>query len=564
MVRVRRLISVFLLLASCVAWAGSGLAADERRDVIAPRGVVTSASPLASRIGADILKNGGNAFDAAIATAFAISIAEPGLSSIGGGGFALLYNAKEKKTYMIDFRDTAPAKAREDFYELDDKGQVKGNIKATGWYSVAVPGNVAAMEEIHKRFATKKWNELIDPAVKLLEDGVPVNKTLNEFVMNTLDRIETSRTKEFFHKTFFKDDLPLEVGEKYYAPDLAKTLKILAAKGGRAFYQGEIADKIADAFAKNADGWITGEDLANYKVVMREPLQTTYRDKFTVVSVPPPAGGLTVVEILNILENFDLKKMGHGTADTVHTMIEAQRLAFADRSLYLADPAFKEIPLKIIAGKKFAKSRAGLIKPDKALARPVKAGETDKLAGNTTSFSVIDKDGNMVTITQTINHFMGALIVPEGTGILMNNQMNAFTTRPGRTNSVEAGKRPLSSMSPTLVLKDGKPFLTVGSPGSTRIVTTVANILVNVIDYGMNLQEAIDAPRFHNSNLRKTAVEARWSPEIRKALEDKGHEIEVYKEMDLFFGGAQGAMILPDGTVQGCADPRRSGQAVGY
>ncbi len=563
MIRTRRLISALLVAVVCFVWSGTGLAAEERRDVIASRGVVTSASPLASQVGADVLQKGGNAFDAAIATAFAISIAEPGLSSIGGGGFALLYNAKEKKTYMIDFRDKAPAKAHENFYELDEKGRVKNNAKATGWYSVAVPGNVAAMEEIHKRFASKKWGELVQPAIGLLEQGVPVNKTLYEFILSALDRIEASPSKDFFQKTFFKDELPLEVGQKYYMPDLVKTLKIIAAEGGQAFYKGAVADKIVAAFAKNANGWISKEDLANYKVAMREPVQGTYRGKYQVVSVPPPAGGLAVIEILNILENFDLKKMGYGTPDTVQTMIEAQKLAFADKNHYMADPDFKAVPVKTLIDKKYAASRAALIKLDSTLKAP-KPGDVDALAGNTTSFSIIDKDGNMVTITQTINHFLGAAVVPEGTGILMNNQMNAFTTRPGRANSVQAGKRPLSNMAPTLVLKEGKPFMTLGSPGSSRIITAVSTILVNVIDYGMNLQEAIAAPRFHNSNLPKTTMEARWSPEIRKALEDRGQVLQIYKEVDLFFGGAQGAMILPDGKIQGCADPRRSGKAVGY
>ena len=562
MARLQRFFAILVVAVCCFA-SSAGAAGGERLDVTAARGVVTSASPLASRIGVDVLKKGGNAFDAAVATAFAISIAEPGLSSIGGGGFALLYNAKEKKTYAIDFRDKAPAKAHEHFYEFNEKGRIKNNAKATGWYSVAVPGNVAAMEAIHTRFGSKKWSDLVLPAARLLEQGVPVNSTLYEFLLNALGRIERSPSKDFFYKTFFKDDLPLAIGEKYYAPDLVKTLNTIAAEGGRALYTGSIADKITAAFATHADGWITKQDLADYTVALREPVRGTYRGRYAVVSVPPPAGGLSVIEILHILENFDLKKMGYGTPDTVHTMVEAQKLAFADKSKYMADPDFKAVPVATLVDKKYAASRAALIQMDSALKSP-KAGDVDALAGNTTSFSVIDKAGNMVTITQTINHFMGALVVPEGTGILMNNQMNAFADRPGRANSVQAGKRPLSNMAPTLVLKDGKPLLTLGSPGSTRIITAVSTILVNVIDYGMNLQDAIAAPRFHNSNLPKTYLEARWSPEFRKALEDKGHTLEIYKEMDVFFGGAQGAMILPNGKIRGCADPRRSGKAVGY
>ena len=564
MVLWKKVFSFFAVAAAVTMFSSPGIAAD-KRDVIAANGVVASAHPAASQIGVEVLKNGGNAFDAAIATAFAIHVVEPNASGIGGGGFAILYDAKQKKSFVIDFRERAPGAAHETFYKLDEKGKVLNQAMSIGWYAAGVPGQVAGMEALHKQFATRKWADLMAPSIKLLDDGVTVNNTLHSMIMNYMDRMDKSPTKAFFDKTFFKDGLPLEEGAKYHNPDLAASFKLIAKEGAKAFYTGAIADKIAAAYAKNANAWITKKDLADYKVAMREPVQGTYRKDYQVVALPPPSsGGLTVIEMLNILEKFDLRKMGYASPDSVHAVIEAQKLAFADRGKYMGDPDHVTVPIKDLADKKFAAERAKLIKMDSAITGAEPGALLKDLKGNTTSFSIIDKAGNMITVTQTINDFFGAVTVPDGTGILMNDEMADFTAKPGQANSVKAGKRPLSSMSPVLVFKSGKPLMTMGSPGGPRIITAVANIILNVVDYDMNLQAAIEAPRYHNPNSAKTAMEARWSEELRKALTDKGQTLDMRKDVDLYFGGAQGVMIMPDGKLHGGADFRRGGQAAGY
>lgn len=537
----------------------------DKRDVIAEHGVVAAAHPLASKIGVEVLKSGGNAFDAAIATSFAISIAEPNASGIGGGGWAIVYDAKQKKSFVVDFREVAPLAANENSYPLDEKGKVKNDAMAIGWSASGVPGQVAGMEAMHKQFATKKWEQLLDPAINLLEGGVPVNATLHGVIINELGRIEQSPTKAFFEKNFLDGGLPLAEGAKYTNPDLVTSLKLIAKEGAKAFYTGAISDKITAAYAAHGNNWITKKDLADYKVIMREPVTGTYRTNYKIQAVAPPSsGGNAIIEILNILEKYDLKKQGVTNPDTVHAVIEAQKLTYADRNKYMGDPAFLDIPVKELLSKEFAAERAKLIDLKSSIKGAEPGALLKNLKGNTTSFSIIDKDGNMVTVTQTINSFFGSVTVPEGTGILMNDEMGDFTAQPGQPNSVQAGKRPLSSIAPTLVFKDGKPFMTLGSPGGPRIITALSNVIMNVVDHGMDLQEAISAPRFHNPNSEKTAIEGRWSPEVQKALTEKGQVLDVRKDVDLYFGGAQGVMILPDGKLHGGADIRRGGQAAGY
>lgn len=564
---VRKRLNGFLIsLVAVLVFAGACFAQGaDKRDVIAANGVVASAHPLASQVGSDVLKAGGNAFDAAVATAFAINVAEPNASGLGGGGFAILYDAKKKKSFVIDFRERAPAAAHETFYELDENGKVKNSAMTIGWYASGVPGQLAGMEALHKQFATKKWDELVAPAIKLLEAGIPVDATLHTMITNQLDRIEKSPTKAFFDKHFLDEGLPLPEGSTYTNPDLVASLKLVAKEGAKAFYSGAICDKIVAAYEKHGNSWITKQDLADYKVIMREPVSATYRAGYSIQSLPPPSsGGLTVIEILNIVEKYDLKKQGVSHPDTVHAVIEAQKLAFADRGQYMGDPDYVDVPVQDILSKQFAAERAKLISLDKAIEGAEPGALLKDLKGNTTAFSIVDKDGNMVTVTQTINDFFGSVTVPDGTGIILNDEMDDFSARPGRANSVQAGKRPLSSMSPVLVFKNGKPFMTMSSPGGPRIITAIANIIMNVIDHGMDLQEAIAAPRYHNPNTTKTAMEARWPEELQKALVAKGQQLDMRKDVDLYFGGAQGVMILPDGKLHGGADFRRGGKALGY
>lgn len=541
-------------------------AADIKRDVIAEHGVVAAAHPLAAQAGVEILKKGGNAFDAAIATSFVLNVVEPNASGMGGGGFAILYVAKEKKTYMVDYREMAPAKARPDVYKLDDKGKVLNSATTTGYFASGVPGQLRGMELLHKKFATQKWSDLVQPAIKQSEAGLPVTKNFNGIIMDNLERLDKySPSMDWFKKVFFKDGLPVQEGDVVKNTELTETLKKVAKGGPDVFYKGEIADKLDAFYAKYADGWITKADLARYEAKLREPVTTTYRGYSLVTSPPPSSGGLTLANILNIMEGYDVSGMGRSSTDFHHFFLEAQKLAYADRARYMADTDFVKVPMKGLVDKSYAAERRSLINPDQAIVG-LKPGDPNKYeSGSTTSFSVIDKDGNMITVTQTINDFFGSGVVPEGTGILMNDEMDDFVTNnPSSVNAPMPGKRPLSSITPTIVLKDGKPFMTLGTPGGPRIITTVAQIIMNVIDFKMDLQSAIVDARMHTPNASVAQVELPLDEATVNELKARGHNLNIRPERSPFFGGAQGIMILPDGSLHGAADNRRLGQAFGY
>lgn len=539
----------------------------QKRDVVAAQGVVAAAHPLAAQAGLEILKKGGNAIDAAIATSFALGVVEPNASGLGGGGFAIVYVAKEKKSYVVDYRETAPLAAKLSSYKLDEKGKPIDDAMGlvTGYQSVAVPGQLRGMEMLHQKFGSMKWAELMEPAIAQSEAGLKVSENFSGIITEELGRIsKNSPSYPWFKQTYYKEGLPAMPGDVVKNTELTASLKKIAQGGADVFYKGEIGDLIVKEYAEKGNGWLTKEDLANYKAVMREPVQGTYRG-YTVMTVPPPSsGGVALLEILNILEGYDLAKMGAGSADAMHVITEAQKLAFADRAKYMADPAFTRVPLVGLMDKKYAEERRKLI-DTKQVNNQIKAGEPGKYeSGSTTSFSVTDKEGNMVTITQTINHFMGSAVVPAGTGIILNDEMDDFTINPKSVNAPEPGKRPLSSMAPTIVLKDGAPFVTVGTPGATRIITTISNLIINLIDFKMDLQPAIVYPRFHNTNSPTTSIEGRIPQDVVKALEGRGHKFELKQDLDLFFGGAQGVLFAPDGKLHGGADPRRDGVAVGY
>lgn len=539
-------------------------AAENRRDAVGTQGVVAAAHPDAAKVGLEVLKKGGNAFDAAVATAFSLGVVEPNASGLGGGGFAIIYVAKEKKSYVVDFREMAPAKAKEDFFKRDEKGKIIGDVLTLGWYASGVPGETAGLEYINKKFGTMKWAELMEPAIKQAEAGIVVSNTLSKIVQEEFERSQKYPSKDFYAKTFYKDGLPVQPGDKVVNPEYAQSLKKIAAGGADVFYKGEIADAIEAAYAKDGNGFITKEDLANYKVKEREPIQGNYRGYDIVVVPPPSSGGITVLEMLNILEGYDIKKMGWGTPDHIHSFIETQKLAFADRGKYLGDPGFIKIPAAGMTDKKYAEEMRKRIDMQKAAAN-VKAGDpTAHEPASTTSFSIIDKEGNMITITKTINDFLGCGVVPAGTGIMMNNEMDDFSGQAGHINAPAPGKRPLSSISPVLVLKDGKPVLTVGSPGGPRIISAISSVLINIIDFGMDIQSAINAARYHNPNSAETAVEKNLPADTIKKLEERGHKISTRSELDLYFGGVQGIMVTTDGKLHGGGDPRRDGAAVAY
>ena len=541
-------------------------AAETKRDIFAERGVVAAAHPLAAQAGVEILKKGGNAFDAAIATSFMLNVVEPNASGMGGGGFAIIYVAKEKKTYFVDYREMAPAQARPDMYQLDEKKQPVNDAPKTGYYASGVPGQLRGMELMHKKFAKMKWADLVAPAIKQSEAGLPVTKNLNGIIMDELERLDKySPSMDWFKKVYFKDGLPVQEGDVVKNVELTETLKKVAQGGADVFYKGEIADKIDAYYAKKANGWITKADLMKYEARMREPVVGTYRGYTFYTAPPPSSGGLTLANMLNVMEGYDIAKMGRTSTDFYHYFLEAQKLAYADRARYMADSDFVKVPMNGLAAKEYAADRRKLIDPEQA-GTAVKPGDPAKYeSGSTTSFSIIDKDGNMITVTQTINYFFGAGVVPDGTGILMNDEMDDFVTNnPSSVNAPAPGKRPLSSITPTLVVKDGKPFMTLGTPGGPRIITTVAQIMMNVIDFKMDLQSAITDARMHCPNAPIAQVEQPIDEVSVRELQARGHKLNIRPERSPYFGGAQGVMILDDGRLHGAADNRRLGQAVGY
>lgn len=569
-IRVKRSAWIFFLVLSVsmlTVFSGQSWAVPDgsKRDVVAANGIVAAAHPLAAQAGLDVLKKGGNAFDAAVATAFTLNVVEPNANGIGGGGFMILYTAKDKKTTVIDFREMAPAKAAPDFYKLDDKGHVIDEATDVGYFASGVPGQLRGMELLNKKYGTMKWADLMKPAIRYAEEGVTVSKTLNAITKDELERVAKFPGKSFFEKTYMKDGLPLEVGDKFYNKELAATLKKIAKGGADVFYKGEIANAIDKQYSING-GWITKKDLANYKAKIRQPVKGEYRG-YTIYSVPPPSsGGVTVIEMLNLLEGFDLSKMTAESPDFLRLGIQVQRQAYADRGKYLGDPDFVTVPVKGLSSKKYADSLRGKISTDKDPG-PVQAGDPAKYEHeSTTSFSIIDKKGNMITVTQSLNEWWGSGVAIRGYGFFMNDHMDDFVPKPGQQNSVAPGKRPLSSMTPSLVLDNkGKAFLAVGSPGGPRIITAVFRIITNIIDFKMDMQQAIDSPRFHCQNAEATMIEPRFSEAARKDLEAKGFKFTLKQPFDLYFGGAQGILVNPvDHKMHGGGDQRRDGMAVGY
>ncbi|MDK2926706.1 MAG: gamma-glutamyltranspeptidase / glutathione hydrolase [Bacillota bacterium] len=528
-------------------------------EVVSKNGMVAAAHPLAAEAGVEVLKKGGNAIDAAVATALAVSVVEPNASGLGGGGFMLIRFAKTGETVVIDYREVAPQKATPDMYKVVD-GKVVDDADHIGYKAVAVPGYVAGLSLALKKYGTMKLADVMQPAIKYAEEGITVTATLSGIIKDNFDKISKFPATA---KIYLKDGLPYEAGDKLVNKDYAKTLRLIAAKGPDVFYKGEIADAIAKDMAANG-GLITKADLAAYQPSIRKPVSGTYRGYEIISSPPPSSGGTHVIEILNMLENYDVKKLGHNTPDALQLWTEVIRRVFADRGKYMGDPAVVKVPLDGLLSKEYAKERAKDIDLNKA-STEVTAGDPSAYEGaHTTHLSVIDKEGNMVALTQTIECFFGSGVVVPGLGFLLNDEMDDFDVEPGRANSPGPGKKPLSSMSPTLVLKDGKPFLSVGSPGGPRIITAVAQVLSNIIDHGMSIQEAIEAARIHADN-QSVYVEGRIPEQVRQALEAKGQKVTVKKEYDLYFGGAQGVLFdTAKGEFHGGADPRRDGKAVGY
>ncbi|MHC9056667.1 gamma-glutamyltransferase [Pantoea sp. y20] len=538
-----------------------GVDSDTFHPVKAKHGMVASVDAMATEVGVDILKQGGNAVDAAVAVGFALAVTHPQAGNLGGGGFMLLRTASGRTT-AIDFREMAPARASRDMF-LDKQGNADSKLSLTSHLASGTPGTVAGFALAAQKYGTLPLSTLLAPAIKLARDGIVVNDALADdlatYGKETLINHDNSRA--IFYKA---DGKPYQKGERLMQKNLARSLQLIAQQGPDAFYKGKIADEIAGEMAQHG-GLIGKQDLAAYRAVERKPVSGTYRG-YEVFSMPPPSsGGIHIVQILNILENFDLAKFGFGSADAMQVMAEAEKYAYADRSEYLGDPDFVKVPQQALTSKAYAKTLAQQIDVNKA--RPSSEIKPGKLApyesNQTTHFSVVDKDGNAVAVTYTLNTYFGSGIVAGQSGILMNNEMDDFSAKPGtpnvyglvggEANAVQPAKRPLSSMSPTIVAKDGKTWLVTGSPGGSRIITTVLQMVVNSIDFGMNVAEATNAPRFHHQWLPdQLRVEKGFSPDTLRLLEAKGQHVKVMPAM----GSTQSIMIGPDGTRYGASDPR--------
>ncbi len=536
--------------------------------VVAKNGMVASEQELASRIGLDILKAGGNAVDAAVAMGFALAVALPNAGNIGGGGFMMVHDARTGRNVALDFREVAPSRFTRDIY-LDAQGNVIDGKSLYTHYAVGVPGTVAGLEHALKKWGTMPLNKVVAPAVELADKGFVVSETLAKVLQQEQKNMGKWPATQAI---FWKNGAPLQRGDLLVQKDLAQSLRLIGQQGAKAFYEGEIAQKIAAEMAPHA-GALTLADLKNYKVVEREPVSGSYRG-YQIVSMPPPSsGGVHLIQILNMMERWPMREWGVNSARSVHHMAESMKLAYADRSEYLGDPDFVKVPLKGLTSKRYAEQLAAGIAPTQARdAKAIKPGQPQPYESDqTTHFSVVDKAGNAVAVTYTLNTNFGSGIVAKGTGIVLNNEMDDFSAKPGvanaygliggDANAVAPGKRPLSSMMPTMVLKDGKPVLVTGSPGGARIITTVLQTVVNTIDYGMNPAEAAATPRFHHQwTPDELRIEKGFSSDTLALLRQWGHKVAVKPAM-----GRTQTIQIRDGMLYGASDPRNpDGQTLGY
>lgn len=527
-----------------------------RTPLRAENGMVSSTSRLASDVGADILKQGGNAVDAAVATAFALAVTWPSAGNIGGGGF-MVYHGNDGHTTTFDFREKAPLAASERMY-INEDGEVENNHRSL--LSVGVPGTVAGMYKAHQELGRLPWASLVQPAIQLARNGIPVTWAMyNGFQRNQSYWEEYPSSGEVFLKP---DGSPYQPGDTWYQTDLAATLELIRDNGRDGFYRGENARRLARFMEENG-GIITEEDLARYEAIEREPIRSTYRG-YEIIGMPPPSsGGVTMAQMFNILEGFDLTAMGHNSADYLHVLTEAMRRAYANRAEHMGDPDFNpDMPLERLLSKEYAATLRASIDMDRASESEPMDFANRYESEDTTHYSVVDLGGNMVSVTYTLEQSYGSRIVAEGGGYLLNNEMGDFNPYPGDTNEfgrigtppnlIAPEKRMLSSMSPTIVAQDGRPLMAIGSPGGRTIINTTMQVILNVIDHGMNVAEAIESPRIHHQWLPDVTSFEAWgfSPDTIRLYVEKGHALRrrgnqgsamgVYHDRDsgLYLGGA--------------------------
>jgi gamma-glutamyltranspeptidase/glutathione hydrolase len=548
----------------------------------APKAMVASVHREASQAGAEIMRQGGNAVDAAVTVGFALAVVHPEAGNIGGGGFMLLRRA-DGEVHFVDYREKAPAKASANMY-LDHNGEIVKDMSTLGYKAIAVPGSVAGMAYAQKHWGKLTWQQVLEPAIRLARDGFMLDYAEAMDLRHAgLEKFADS------YRIFERNGNYYQPGEVFKQPELAKTLERIAANPDD-FYHGTLARELVAVMQKGG-GLITADDLANYEVKERQPIRGTYRG-YEIISAPPPSsGGVALIESLNILEGYDLAKEGNRSAESIHLTAEAFERAYFDRAEFMGDPDFSKIPVSQLIDKRYADAwRETIIirraTPSGELKRPSVFNQLDQYAKQhaqpkpvnepeqTTHYSVVDPDGNAVAVITTLNGTFGSKVTAEGLGFLMNNEMDDFSSKPGApnmygliqgpANAIGPGKRPLSAMTPTIVLKDGKLFLVLGSPGGPTMTTIVANVLMGVVDYGLNVQESVNAPRFHNQWLPDEILmePVGISPDTIGILQGMGHKINVRKS---FWGDAECIAIDPKtGERLGASDGRNYGKAVGF
>ncbi len=551
-----------LALAPAFAQAPSVTEVVRPQPVLARDGMVASQEKLATRVGAEILAHGGNAVDAAVAVGFAMAVTHPQAGNLGGGGFMLVHLADRNETVAIDYRETAPAATTRDVF-LDAKGDADPQKSRDSGLSVGVPGTVAGLALALERYGSGKFSlaELMAPAIRLARDGIPVDDDLADSLARFQPRLVRWPSSA---KIFLKPDgVALGMGDRLTQPDLADSLTAIAQNGPRAFYEGPLAEKIV-ASVRDAGGLMTSDDLKSYQPIVRKPVRGSYRG-YEIASMPPPSsGGTHLIQILNILEGYELRTRD---AAALHLMIEAMKPAYADRAEYMGDPATVDVPVEGLIAKGYAEKLRKAISPERAAsAQDIRPSLRQRQESpNTTHYSVIDRFGNAVSNTYTLNFSYGVGLVAEGTGILLNNELDDFAAKPGvpnayglvggDANAPGPGKRPLSSMTPTILFRDGRVVMVTGSPGGSRIITTVLQVITNVIDFRMNLAEAVAAPRIHHQWLPdQVAAERSLAPELVQGLEARGHKVVLGPNS----GSANSILVTPDG-IAGAADPRTRG-----
>ena len=576
-----RILPAILAFLVSVTFASAQVAPVTRAPVIRPatpilarNGMVVAQEERAARIGIEILDRGGNAVDAAVAVGFALAVTYPRAGNLGGGGFMVIHLAKGNRDTTIDYRETAPSAATPTMF-LDAAGNPDPKKSRDSALSVGVPGTVAGLTLAEQKYGSGKLSlaELIAPAIRLAQQGFQVEDDTADSLPRAKDRLARWPSSAAI---FLNGGDVLHEGDRLLQFDLADTLQAIAQDGPKAFYQGRIAEEIAAA-VRGAGGIMTADDLKNYRAIERVPVRGTYRG-YDIVSMPPPSsGGVALIEMLNILEGYDLGKLGRGDR-SLHYMIEAMKRAYADRAVYMGDPGSVKMPIAGLISKKYAATLRASIGEKATPAADIRPGKPADFEGrNTTHFSVIDRDGNAVSNTYTLNFSYGLGLVADGTGVLLNNELDDFTAKPGAANAYDLvgftanlpgpGKRPLSSMTPTIVLQDGKPFLVTGSPGGSRIISAVLQVISNVIDFHMPIDKAVSAPRLHNQwQPDETFVEPDFSPDVLDALERRGHKIVPTEPHT----SANSIEVIPKGEFTprgyvGAADTRTRGAlAAGY